>query len=146
MGSYGGLIFAPIVVPWYKFLDTRIVFANAKKQLLARVAADQLVFAPFGIALFLSSMSAVKGADPVAAVREKWWDTLKANWVIWPAVQLANFGIVPLAMRLTVVNVVSIGWNAYLASTQKESVVEEIADEVHDVKEKVHEKLVEARK
>lgn len=40
---------------------------------------------------------------------------LKANWMVWPAVQTANFTLVPLEHRVLVVNIVSLGWNCFLS-------------------------------
>jgi hypothetical protein len=167
MGFYGGCIFAPLVVPWYKILDTRIVSSNVKKQLAGRVAADQLLFAPFGLTLFFGVMGGLKGESPVQNVREKWWDALKANWMVWPAVQAVNFGLVPLQYRILFVNVISIGecprgrcgvgymgandgagWNAYLAAAQGGKKVE-AAEEPSTVRlatEAVKEKAEVAKK
>lgn len=35
---------------------------------------------------------------------------LKMNWTVWPAVQAVNLTMVPLAHRVTVVNLVCIPW------------------------------------
>jgi len=35
--------------------------------------------------------------------------TLLTNWMVWPAVQLVNFKLVPLNHRLLVVNLISLG-------------------------------------
>ncbi len=42
------------------------------------------------------------------------YDTLIANWAIWPMVQLVNFRFVPLNYRLLFVNTLAIGWNCRL--------------------------------
>lgn len=108
---YGGVVFAPIGDRWYKLLAAwKPVGGTA-----ARVAADQLLFAPFiGIPLYYSVMSLMEGRAVVERVEEKWWPTLKTNWMVWPAVQVVNFGFVPVLMRLLTVNVVSVGWNCWL--------------------------------
>ena len=42
-------------------------------------------------------------------LRDNWLQGLKANWTVWPGVQLVNFRFVPLEHRLLVVNLVSLG-------------------------------------
>ena len=48
-------------------------------------------------------------------MRGMYWEVLKTNWKVWPVVQCLNFSIVPLQYRLLFVNVVALGWNAYLS-------------------------------
>ena len=42
-------------------------------------------------------------------LRDNWLQGLKANWKVWPGVQLVNFKFVPLEHRVLVVNLVSLG-------------------------------------
>jgi protein Mpv17 len=79
------------------------------------VLADQAVFTPIHLAIFLSTMAYLGGASPRARLRSAYWEALKKNWLVWPAVQAANFSVVPLHHRVLVVNVASIGWNCYLS-------------------------------
>jgi protein Mpv17 len=41
--------------------------------------------------------------------------TLINNYKLWPAVQLINFYSVPLYYQTAFVNVIGVGWNAYLS-------------------------------
>jgi protein Mpv17 len=82
---------------------------------LARVAADQLLFSPTNLLCFLSTMSYLEGASVTDRLRSTYTTGLKANWMVWPWVQLANFGMVPLEHRVLVVYVVALGWNCYLS-------------------------------
>lgn len=115
---YGGLIFAPIGTNWYP-LVSKITSASPLRQTLMRVTVDQGLFAPIvSVPLYFSAMGAMEGKNKdeiIAHVKSKYTDTLLANWSVWPAVQAANFSIVPVQYRLLVVNVVSIAWNAFLS-------------------------------
>ncbi|KAA8912319.1 hypothetical protein FN846DRAFT_903664 [Sphaerosporella brunnea] len=123
MTIYGGCVFGPAAVGWYKVLEKFVVFKkHSNLQTAARVALDQLVFAPIGIGAFFSAMTVMEGGDVKHKLDNNWWNALKANWNIWPAVQLVNFTFVPFSLRIVVVNVISVGWNSYLAylNTKKE--------------------------
>ena len=133
-------VFGPTAVGWYKLLERYVVLKNRNSQMLARVALDQLGFAPVSIAAFFSAMSVMEGGSPSQKLGESWWTALRANWNVWPAAQLVNFRFVPLDLRIVFVNVVSLGalplrlplqwvwsltgnpgWNSYLSwlNTQK---------------------------
>lgn len=122
---YGGIIFGPIAARLYPFLANRIHFPRIKgvpqtkfKDTCVRVAADQIVWAPFGIALYMTCMGLMQ-ATPLAeikdGIRQGWWSTVTANWAVWPLVQMINFAFVPLQYRVIVVSIVGVFWNAYLS-------------------------------
>lgn len=102
-------IFGPGATTWYKFMERHIVLRSPKLTLAARVCGDQLLFAPTHMFLFLSSMSIMEGNDPLEKLRNSYWPGYKANLMIWPWVQAANFTLVPLQHRVLVVNLVSLG-------------------------------------
>ena len=108
------VVFGPAATQWYKLLQ-RIKFSNRNVTIAARVLTDQTVFASCNLALFLSSMAWMEGADPKQRLNEKYIEALKKNWMVWPPVQTINFGFVPLQHQVLVVNVVSLGWNCYLS-------------------------------
>ncbi|KAI0384114.1 hypothetical protein F5Y04DRAFT_278113 [Hypomontagnella monticulosa] len=115
MFLYGGAVFGPAATTWYGILQRSIVLRNKKAEMLARVAADQLLFAPTFIGVFLSSMAVMEGGSPQEKLNKSYWPALQTNYLIWPFVQMANFTLVPLEHRVLVVNIVSIGWNCYLS-------------------------------
>ncbi|RYP13849.1 hypothetical protein DL767_010538 [Monosporascus sp. MG133] len=115
MFLYGGAIFGPAATTWFGILQRRVNLRNANATILARVAADQLLFAPTFIGLFLSSMAVLEGGSPKAKLEKNYASALQANYMLWPFVQLANFKFVPLQYRVLVVNFVSIGWNCFLS-------------------------------
>ncbi|KAI0178791.1 hypothetical protein GGR52DRAFT_272841 [Hypoxylon sp. FL1284] len=115
MFLYGGAIFGPAATTWYGILQRSIQLRNKKAEMVARVAADQLIFAPTFIGVFLSSMAIMEGGSPKEKLDKSYAPALKTNYLIWPFVQGANFTLVPLEHRVLVVNLVSIGWNCYLS-------------------------------
>lgn len=54
-------------------------------------------------------MAIMEGIDPVEKWRHAFWPSYKANMMLWPFVQGVNFTLVPLELRVLVVNVVSLG-------------------------------------
>lgn len=136
---YGGIVFAPLGDKWYKVL-ARVKAPNFESSTLIntvlRVGLDQAVFAPFvGIPLYYSLMTLMEGGDREVIekkIKNNWWNTLKTNWLVWPAAQALNFGLVPVQFRLLVVNVVSIGWNCYLLmvlNDSEEHLVDDVGEE-----------------
>lgn len=126
-------VFGPAATTWFKFLQNNIVLKNKNFEMAARVAADQLLFAPVALSCFLGSMAVMEGTSP----KDKWdanfSTVIQKNWMVWPCIQGAlvsilkycstfnlpylaiNFKLVPLHHRVLVVNVVSLGWNCYLS-------------------------------
>jgi hypothetical protein len=102
-------IFGPAATTWYSFLQRNIVLKSSAATTVARVVADQTIFTPVHLFCFLSSMSIMEGNDPVEKLQTTFLPTYKANLTLWPAVQLANFSLVPLEHRVLVVNLVSLG-------------------------------------
>ncbi|CAG8495342.1 1499_t:CDS:10, partial [Scutellospora calospora] len=126
--SYGFLI-APVVHTWFSFLDRRFPLPqitispqinispqiSVSKNLLAtqmnvvikRLTADQIVFAPFGLFLFFNIIGLLEGHD-INEIKEKFHEAyipaLKANYAVWPIVQLINFRFLPLRYRLPFVS------------------------------------------
>lgn len=87
---------------------------------MKRVAVDQLVFAPFGLSCFFTFMTVAEGGGRKEVVR-KFQDiyvpTLRANYILWPAVQIINFRIMPLQFQIPFVSTIGIAWTAYLSLT-----------------------------
>ncbi|EAW14998.1 Mpv17/PMP22 family protein [Aspergillus clavatus NRRL 1] len=115
MALYGGAVFGPLATKWFQFLQKRINLPSTQKTVVARVAADQLLFAPTVIGVFLSSMSIMEGGSPQDKLQKAYWPALQANWTVWPVLQLMNFALVPLQYRVLTVNVLNIGWNCFLS-------------------------------
>jgi len=115
MALYGGAIFGPAATTWFKFLQHKIVHKNKNIEIAARVACDQLIFAPTNLFVFLSSMALMEGISPKEKLEKSYSTAIQKNWMVWPAIQAVNFKLVPLDHRVLVVNVISLGWNCYLS-------------------------------
>lgn len=109
------VVFGPAATTWFGFLSRNVNVRNRKLETLARVACDQLLFAPVAIGVFLSSMATMERASVKERLDNVWWPALKANWMLWPFVQVVNFTFLPLQHRVLFANIVSIGWNCYLS-------------------------------
>lgn len=138
--GYGCMI-APVQFKWFQFLSRSfpITKGSALGPALKRVAFDQLIFAPFGLCLFFTAMTVAEGGrkkQVVHKLQDMFVPTLKANYVLWPAVQILNFRVIPIHFQLVrqiycipctlllantlsqpFVSTIGIAWTAYLSLT-----------------------------
>ncbi|KAK9458100.1 hypothetical protein V1511DRAFT_491757 [Dipodascopsis uninucleata] len=145
---HGGVVFAPMVSQWYRLISTRIVIPGRPNiEALARMAADQTIWAPFGIASFYVSMGVLQmqpWEEIKHEVKTKWGPTMVGNYAVWPIVQLINFRLMPLEYRLLFVNVISIAWNSYLSwfsAADIEKALPLIAEVEHMAEEKIEQSI-----
>ncbi|KEQ90713.1 hypothetical protein AUEXF2481DRAFT_529505 [Aureobasidium subglaciale EXF-2481] len=117
-----GFIMAPIQHKWFGFLS-RVFPLTATAGTTAaakRVAFDQLLFAPVGLGAFFTFMTVAEGGGR-KEVQKKFQDiyipSLKANYLVWPAVQLINFRLMPRQFQIPFVSTIGIAWTAYLSLT-----------------------------
>ena len=119
--SYG-FIMSPVQFQWFAFLSRAfpITKQSATVPALQRVCFDQLIFAPIGksvnflrklnisdsnpgLACFFTFMTVTEGGGR-RAVSRKFQDVylpaLKANFMLWPAVQILNFRVIPLQFQI----------------------------------------------
>ncbi|KAJ5599373.1 hypothetical protein N7450_000440 [Penicillium hetheringtonii] len=93
---------------------------NPTAPVFKRVAFDQFIFAPFGLACFFTYMTIAEGGGKRALTqkfRDVYLPTLKANFVLWPAVQILNFRVIPIQFQIPFVSCIGIAWTAYLSLT-----------------------------
>ncbi|OJJ49671.1 hypothetical protein ASPZODRAFT_57752 [Penicilliopsis zonata CBS 506.65] len=119
--SYGFLM-APVQFQWFRFLSTTFPLTkkNPTVPVLKRVIVDQLMFAPIGLVCFFSFMTIAEGGGKRALLRkfqDVYLPTLKANFILWPAVQILNFRVVPIQFQIPFVSTIGIAWTAYLSLT-----------------------------
>ncbi|KAI9839975.1 MAG: hypothetical protein M1819_000167 [Sarea resinae] len=115
-----GFIMAPIQWKWFGVLARifPITKASGTAPALKRVAFDQLMFAPCGLACFFTFMTVAEGGGKRAVMRkfqDVYLPALKANYVIWPAVQIINFRLLPIQFQIPFVSTIGIAWTAYLS-------------------------------
>jgi len=119
--SYG-FIMAPIQHHWFAFLGRTFPLTKGIETMnvLRMVAMDQLIFSPCSLAFFFTFMTVTEGGGR-RAIRQKFEDVylpaLKANFLVWPAVQFLNFRIMPRPYQIPLVSTVGIFWTAYLSLT-----------------------------
>ncbi|XP_047377996.1 protein Mpv17 isoform X2 [Sciurus carolinensis] len=90
MVSLGCGFVGPVVGGWYKVLD-QLIPGTTKVDALKKMLLDQGVFAPCFLGCFLPLIGTLNGLSA-----QDNWAKLRR---LWPAVQLANFYLVPLHYR-----------------------------------------------
>lgn len=100
-----GFCMAPIQFKWFQFLGRifPISKTSAFGPAMKRVAFDQFIFAPAGLLVFFTTMTVAEGGGRRAVsnkLRDMYIPTLKANFIVWPAVQIVNFRLMPVQFQL----------------------------------------------
>ncbi|GBF92303.1 hypothetical protein Rsub_05505 [Raphidocelis subcapitata] len=122
---YAAAIGSPVGHYWFAFLDKNVFPGRMGHPgtALLKVALDQAIMAPAGMALFYVAISLMEGkrldqaADVLAA---KFGPTMAANYLLWPAANFVNFRFVPPEQRILYVNAVYIGWVSFLSTMAAE--------------------------
>ena len=111
-----GTVSGPIFHCWYGFLSG-LKFTQKLSPLpsaLVSMAIDQTAFAYLYLSFFLFTLNTMESKDPQKALKlreEKIFETLVANWKIWPLAQLINFSLIPTPYRVLWANMVGLAWN-----------------------------------
>ena len=117
-----GFLMAPVQFHWFAALSRwfPITKAHGMVPALQRVAMDQLIFAPIGLGCFFTFMTVAEGGGR-RAVTKKFQDVyvpaLRANYLLWPTVQMLNFRVMPVQFQIPFVSAIGIFWTAYLSLT-----------------------------
>jgi len=117
-----GFLMAPVQFVWFGRLTKwfPITPKSGTVPALKRVALDQLIFAPLGLSAFFTFMTVAEGGGR-REITKKFQDvyvpTLRANYILWPAVQILNFRVLPLQFQIPFVSTIGIAWTAYLSLT-----------------------------
>jgi protein Mpv17 len=117
MSSYT-TTFTPLLHHWYKVLEWAFGSSTRVKHTLAKLACDQLFFAPLGLFAFFTITGLLEGQTSTQLKLKLQYDypqALVANYCLWPAANFINFRYVPLQHRILYVSGVSLGWNVILS-------------------------------
>ena len=117
-----GFLMAPVQHAWFQALSLWFPVTKSRGLLpaLQRVAMDQLIFAPISLSIFFTVMTLAEGGGRRAVIskfQDLYVPTLRANYLLWPAVQILNFRVMPIRFQIPFVSSVGIGWTAYLSIT-----------------------------
>ncbi|PIK51393.1 hypothetical protein BSL78_11715 [Apostichopus japonicus] len=113
---FGAFFVGPAMISWYKVLD-RLYKGSGKLVPMCKVITDQAVFAPVLITCFMSFVAwgnGRTGSQIKSQLKADFLPTLFTSYMIYPAVQVVNFYVLPVDYRPVLINVVSIFWNTYL--------------------------------
>ncbi len=105
---------------------------RSKTILVAKIYADQFIFSPFYIVFFMMTTGTALeyknnedqtvGANVSNAISKAWVGVKKkfidiyiTDCALWPLAQMANFAFVPTQYQAIFVNIINIGWNAFLS-------------------------------
>ena len=118
----GSCYIAPMLHFWYCKMLPRIAApllpSSTIGQVFGKMAIDQLLFAPLILSGFYIFLTTVSDGDPmkgVGLIRDKLWETLVANWKIWPLAMTFNFWLMPMKYQVLFANVVGFFWNIILS-------------------------------
>lgn len=121
MALFGGAYLGPLLHCWYSLVLGRYFPAPGFLTVIKKTLLDQTLFAPFGCYSFFIGLTLLNGGtleQGQIKAHKDMWPTLLANWSIWPAVQIVNFGFIPIPYQVLVVNFVAVFWNSYLSYVQ----------------------------
>ncbi|KAL4399128.1 hypothetical protein ACI68E_003501 [Malassezia pachydermatis] len=119
-----GTAMGPFLAEWNKFLEFKFPIRSPSGAMLVgglarRVMADQILMAPITMGLFVGAMGMMEGRLTYESLKEKFGElyvpALLANWKIWPFLQMFNFGVLPLRMRVPFAASCGVLWNLYLS-------------------------------
>eukprot|EP01022_Parablepharisma_sp_SALTPOND_P012730 TRINITY_DN164_c1_g1_i1.p3 TRINITY_DN164_c1_g1~~TRINITY_DN164_c1_g1_i1.p3 ORF type:complete len:208 (-),score=17.65 TRINITY_DN164_c1_g1_i1:1026-1649(-) len=115
------LVISPLYHYYTALLLPKILPVTTKASLVRKLIVDQTAGASFFISAFFFGMSLFEGKgvqEGLDNVKGKYWYSLKYNWLLWPAANAINFGIIPLKFQVLYFNFVSMFWNIFLSYAQ----------------------------
>ncbi|KJH42622.1 Mpv17 / PMP22 family protein [Dictyocaulus viviparus] len=109
-------LIAPSLNIWFRTLER--VKGNLKIVPFKRVVIDQILFSPSFNAIILFNLRMLEGIgiyESYRKMKNDWRTIYVSSLKVWPAVQLVNFYLIPLNLRIIIVQVVAFFWNTYLS-------------------------------
>lgn len=123
-GSLGMLFVGPTLKYWFGLLDRTIKGKQGTvSRALKKMAVDQAIMAPalnFAIAGMVGLINNEKPLEIKERLKTQYPDIMKTNYMIWPAVQIINFGLVPLRYQVVFVQTIAVFWNCFVSQMLNE--------------------------
>lgn len=116
--KYTIILQGPGLRVWYALLHSRVTATKPVIRTIKQVCVDQFVFTPLFVASLISIIGYSQHQDVELVkdkLRDQYFDILIAGYAVWPAVQLINFGFVPLNYQVLVTQSVAFLWNIYFS-------------------------------
>ena len=108
-------------LPWLhrvQFCRVKRLFGNWQNHALPKVALGHVTLFPAYTSMFLGYLGVLEGLDfreNVERMESRLPDLLIYGSAIWPVANVVNFAYVPLHRRLLYLNMIGVGWNAFLS-------------------------------
>ena len=117
--TYGSLAWAPIAYKWNKLLSGITYPSSTLKTVLCRVAIDMALFTSFATCYFFTCMGLLEGRtwkEIQARIDRNYSTVVWTNISIFGPAQIINMSLVPVYGRPPFLNLVSLGYNCFLAT------------------------------
>jgi len=108
-------------LPWLhrvQFCGVKRVFGNWQNHALPKVALGHVTLFPAYTSMFLGYLGVLEGLsfrENMERMASRLPDLLIYGSAIWPVANVVNFAYVPLHGRLLYLNMIGVGWNAFLS-------------------------------
>eukprot|EP00741_Cyanophora_paradoxa_P010849 tig00020544_g10488.t1 len=117
MTSFGFIVHGPLGHYFYGALDGAIP-GNGPKQVISKVAIDQLGWAWVFTFVFFSYLGLLEGKSPSQIVEKLKNDSflsVSGSWKVWPVAHAINFRFIPSNQRLLYINTIQVFYNVFLS-------------------------------
>lgn len=118
--AFGYFVGGPFVRYWYYGLEK--LFSNGRLKPIKMMFADQTIAAPLLNAAMLFYIPLVSGKSFDETKLRFFADfptVMKANYFVWPMIQMTNFYFIPVQHRVLYANICSIIWSTFTAFITK---------------------------
>lgn len=108
-------------LPWLhrvQFCRVKRLFGNWQNHALPKVALGHVTLFPAYTSMFLGYLGVLEGLnfrENIERMESRLPDLLIYGSAIWPVANVVNFAYVPLHRRLLYLNMIGVGWNAFLS-------------------------------
>jgi len=119
-----GCLTGPVQVFWFRFLDSKIGVAKTVKHAAKKMMINQTVFAPTMNTSYFAFIKATEHyhegymrvmEEFVNLMNQSFIKTMMSSFVVFPAVHMINFTLIPVQYRVIWVSGWLVGWNCFLS-------------------------------